>query len=119
MKSSIRILQDNARMEAQRLIEVFNREVFDKPDTVTTKPIETPVANPKEDTKMEIFKTTDTPAQGTVPVVTVADIEDISARADATAKVFGVSKADALRAVTKLKAEEINRDLAPLLELLG
>ena len=135
-------LRDNARMEAQRLIEVFNREVFGKPDTVITKPVEKPDApaipnklqafledkignqltsnvDTKEDTQMENPKPTDKTVQNTVPIVTVADIEDISARADVTVKVFGVSKADALRAVTKLKAEEINRDLAPLLELLG
>ena len=113
-------------MEAQRLIEVFNREVFGKPDTVITKPVEKPDApaipnklqafledkignqltsnvDTKEDTQMENPKPTDKTVQNTVPIVTVADIEDISARADVTVKVFGVSKADALRAVTKLK----------------
>lgn len=72
----------------------------------------------KENTQMEVPKPTDEPAQDTIPALTVADIEDISARAEATAKIFGVSKTDAIRAVIKLKSKEINRDLAPLLELL-
>ena len=57
--------------------------------------------------------------QTTVPPVTTADIEEIGERAETTVKIFGVSKKDALRAATQLKAQEINRDLTPLLELLG
>ena len=45
-------------------------------------------------------------------------IEDIGERAIAVIKVFRVAEKDALRAATKLKAEEINRDLSPLSELL-
>ena len=64
--------------------------------------------NIKEDTQMENFKTTDNPAtnmpaQSKVPVVTVADIEDIGDRASYVAKIYGVSLKESLIAATKLK----------------
>lgn len=58
-------------------------------------------------------------AQNNVHVVRIEDIEDISKRVNVTVTVFRVAEKDALRAITKLKAEEINRDLSPLLELLA
>ena len=73
-----------------------------------------PVNDEQEDTQMQDSATN----QATVPTVTVADIEDIGERTEAVMKIFGVSKVDALRAVTQLKAQEINRELQPLLELL-
>lgn len=53
-----------------------------------------------------------------VKVLETVDIEDIVARADLLAKTFNLPKKDALRAVVKLKAQEMGRDLTPLLELL-
>ena len=124
-----RLLATFAKLEPSDAVEINAytlQEFFDglklAPNVLSTTDLPAtwqPNTNAKENTQMENFNSTDKPVQNTVPVVTVADIEDISARADATIKVYGVSKADALRAVTKLKAEEINRDLAPLLELLG
>ena len=49
-------------------------------------------------------------AQNNVHVVRIEDIEDISKRVNVTVTVFRVAEKDALRAITKLKAEEINRD---------
>lgn len=106
---------DNMRMEAERLIEVFNRELFGKADTCTVTQIPKETCDTTEEvTQMENNET----IQATVPPVTTADIEEIGERAEATVKIFGVSKTDALRVVTQLKAQEINRDLSPLLELL-
>ena len=112
------LIQDNARMEAQRLIELFNREVFGKTDSENN--VQEKSNDTEEDSSMEpiqLFKPTDKPTN--VPVVAVKDIENIGELAMATVKVFRVAEKDALRAVTKLKAEEINRDLSPLLELLA
>ena len=55
----------------------------------------------------------------TVPVITTADFDDIKERAESIEKVFGSSKKDALRAAVTLKAQEINRDLSPLMDLLA
>ena len=71
-------------------------------------------SNHQEVTQMETNET----IQAAPQPVTMADIEDIGERAEAIMKIYGVSKTDALRAVTQLKAQEINRDLSPLLELL-
>lgn len=121
---------DNARARAYELIELFASEGYGKANTCPVVKTETPktelspteiVAQAfgigtacEEATQMK----DNTTIQTTVPVFTSADIEDISERAEATVKVFGVSRVDALRAVTQLKAQEINRDLQPLLELL-
>lgn len=103
---------DNARAAAYDMIKLFASEGYGKPRNVpqdTGEEIET-----SEETQMETNETIQVP----VPTVTVADIEDIGERTEAVMKIFGVSKVDALRAVTQLKAQEINRELQPLIELL-
>ena len=66
----------------------------------------------------EVIKMSETKFESVVPVVTVADIEDIGERADKLKDLFDVSKKDALRASVQLKSQEINRDLSPLLDLV-
>jgi len=117
-------IRDNARMEAERLIEFFNREVFNKPGTVTTtkdsmitairSDLNQTVSSIEVDTQME-----NNTGTTTVPVITVKDFDDIGERAEAIVRIFGSSKKDALRTAVTLKAEEINRDLTPLHELLA
>ena len=51
--------------------------------------------------------------------ITIHDFDDIAERANAIAKTYGVALKDALRAATKLKEQEIGRDLTPLIELLA
>ena len=118
-RSQNRNFQDNARMEAERLIEILNVEVFGKPSSATVSPAEQSTnqtelnfSKTKEDIQMDNNAVN-------VPVVTVADLEDINDRAEAIAKIFGASKKDALRAAVTLKSPEINRELTPLLELLA
>lgn len=53
-----------------------------------------------------------------VKVLEKGDIEDIVARADLFVKTFNKPRKDALQASVKLKAQEMGRDLTPLLELL-
>lgn len=123
---------DVARVEAQNLIEILNREVFNLVSEIDNEQISVNAISKEEtDTSLDdnnfrklkeelimenvSAKTPQTP----VPVVSVEEITDISDRAEALVKLFGVSKKDALRAATQLKAQEINRDLAPLMELLG
>ena len=67
---------------------------------------------------LEVIKMSETKIESVVPVVTVADIEDIGERADKLKDLFDVSKKDALRASVQLKSQEINRDLSPLLDLV-
>lgn len=103
---------DNARARAYELVELFASEGYGKPRNVpqdTGEEIET-----SEETQMETNETIQVP----VSPVTTEDIEDIGERTEAVMKIFGVPKVDALRAVTQLKAQEINRDLSPLLGLL-
>lgn len=121
-----KLIQDNARMEASRLIEILNREVFGKVDNSndTPKGFCLVPATPEKQSKSlletkENIKMENNNTQNPVHVVSVEDIEDIGNRVKATITVFRVAEKDALRAVTKLKAEEINRDLSPLIELLG
>ncbi len=121
------LTQDNARMEAERLIELFNTEVFGKPSTckiiaASEEPVKENATDNKEEVKMEplqILKASDEPndrQNNAVHVLTVEDIEDIGNRASSLGKVYGFSLKQSLIAATKLKAEEINRDLSVILE---
>lgn len=66
------------------------------------------------ETQMEPYPVNPEP----IHVFTVEDIEDIGKRASCIAKIYGFSLNEALTAATKLKAEEIRRNLSPLLEPL-
>lgn len=61
-------------------------------------------------------KTTDT-RKREMAIVEDFDIDAIGAIADAVIKVYGVSRKEALKAATMLKAAELNRDLSPLLDM--
>lgn len=103
-------VQNDARMSAQQLIEIFNREVFHENNCNLNLEIE--LTSFKEDIQME------SKGEESISVFTIKDIQDIGERAAAIIKVYGFSAKDALRATTLLKAQEIKRDLSPLVELL-
>ena len=117
---------DEARMNAEQLIEIFVREGYGKPeDCASAEVVEKESVDSAEEEKQMEIKAKTTTVQNTplfygtdnLHAVTVPEIEDIGERANAIVKIFGVSMKDALRAATQLKAQEINRDLSPLLDL--
>ena len=115
---------DEARAEAQQLIDVFVREGYGKKndcaDEESSKKADCSNEETKQmETKNETQNNMRSDAGSNLHAVTVPEIEDIGERANAIVKVFGVSMKDALRAATQLKAQEINRDLSPLLDLLN
>lgn len=95
---------------AKKLLEQFRK--IDFPKSAETFPIAKETES--EEKKLE----SETMAEG-VTTLTEADIEDIGKRADLIKNVFDVPKSAALQATVKLKAEEIGRNLAPLIELLS
>ena len=103
-------LRDDARMYAERMIAYLEAhpELIHGDNAI--------VSDKKEDSQMENITQ---PSAYDVTTITVQDFEDINTRAEAIVKFFGSSKKDALRAAITLKAQEVNRDLAPLIELLG
>lgn len=129
-RSEQSLIHDNARMEAERLVEFFNTEYFKKPSTVKEISSEEELKDVsatenKEETKMETLafvkpaNKTDDGQKNAVHVLTVEDIEDIGNRASSLAKVYGCSCKQSLIAATKLKSEEINRDLSVILQTLN
>ena len=105
-----------------RITQISDNTWIDVASVVAVQSTSNSVSVCKEEIKVEplqILKAADEPndrQNNTVHVLTVEDIEDIGNRASSLGKVYGFSLKQSLIAATKLKAEEINRDLSVILE---
>lgn len=102
--------QEEFDFNAKKLLEQFRKIDFQK--SAETFPI-------AKETESEEKKLESETMAEEITTLTEADIEDIGKRADLIKNVFDVPKSAALQATVKLKAEEIGRNLAPLIELVN
>ena len=105
-------LQDKLDFNAKKLLEQFQALDIAELEKASAKVKELPMIDKNNESERVTMAKE-------ITTLTVADIEDIGERAELVRKIFDVSSPAALTAIVKLKSEEIDRELTPLLDLLN